>query len=81
MKHLQEAFFAELDGQGKLTHKEYADIYMKHRSIAIEAQINKGAKKYQANSMGEYYTVSVLSGFLNNESILEEVMNLTEKLD
>ncbi|SFV71200.1 hypothetical protein MNB_SV-13-6 [hydrothermal vent metagenome] len=81
MKHLQEAFFAKLESQDKLTSEEYAVLYMTHRNIAIEAQREAGANEYQAKTMGEYYTVSVLSGFLNNETVLEEVMDFTEKLE
>jgi len=80
MKHLQEAFFTELNTAQTLTREEYAVLYMRHRNIAIEAQREAGANEYQSKTMGEYYTVSVLSGFLNNESILEEIMDFTEKL-
>lgn len=80
MKHLQEAFFIELDTSSKLTIIEYAKLYKKHTQLAIEAQIKNGASEYQAKSMGNYYTIAVLSGFLANEAMLEKIMEVYEGL-
>jgi hypothetical protein len=81
MKELQEAFFVELDSKEKRSSQEYAELYNKHTNIAIEEESKNGANTYRAKTMGNYYTISVLSGFLNNEMILEEVMEISEALN
>ena len=78
MTHLQEAFLNELKSKAKLTVAEYASLYNKHRQLAITHEANAGANEYQAKSMGNYYTVSVLSDFVGNENLLARIMKLAE---
>jgi len=78
MTQLQEEFLNELKSKEKLTVSEYAQLYNKHRAIAIEDEKNSGASEYQAKAMGNYYTVAILSNFINNENILARVIALAE---
>ena len=79
MKPLQEAFLNELKSKEKLSVAEYAALYNTHRKLAIEEEENNGANMHQAKAMGNYYTVSVLSDFVNNENILARIISLSEK--
>jgi hypothetical protein len=81
MTALQEDILSELKSQEKFRSVEYAELYIKHRNLGIEAEQAKGGNKYQAKTMGNYYTISVLSDFLKNEIILEEVMGIVEAMD
>lgn len=78
MTQLQEEFLNELKSKAKLTVSEYADLYNKHRAIAIEDESKNGASEHKAKAMGNYYTVAVLSNFINNENILSRVLALAE---
>lgn len=78
MTQLQEKFLSELKSKAKLTVREYADLYNKHRAIAIEDEAKNGASEYKAKAMGNYYTVAVLSNFIDNENILARVIALAE---
>jgi len=78
MTHLQEEFLRELKSKEKLTVAEYAVLYNKYSKLAIEQEENNGANKHQAKAMGNYYTVSVLSNFVDNENILARIIALQE---
>ncbi|MDQ7043336.1 MAG: hypothetical protein Q9M40_11495 [Sulfurimonas sp.] len=78
MTQLQEEFLSELKSKPKLTVAEYAQIYTKHNILAIEEEKKKGAGEKQAVTMGNYYTVSILSKFIGNENILSRVIALKE---
>ncbi len=80
MIHLQEAFLNELKSNPKFTVAEYATLYIKHCKLAIEEQLNNGASQKQADAMGNYYTVTVLSGFLGNENKLDRIIALQESM-
>jgi len=79
MTPLQETFLNELKSKTKLTVIEYADLYNKHSQLAIEYEKNKGASEHQAKAMGNYYTVTVLSDFINSENKLARIIALAEK--
>lgn len=74
MTHLQEAFLSELKSNRRLTVPEYSALYNKHSKLAIQQEENKGVSEKQAKAMGNYYTVSVLSDFINNENILSRIL-------
>ena len=78
MTHLQEEFLSELKSKSKFTVAEYAALYNKHSKLAIEQEENNGANKHQAKAMGNYYTVSVLSDFVDNENVLARIIKLSE---
>ncbi|MCO4844393.1 MAG: hypothetical protein KC427_00075 [Sulfurovum sp.] len=78
MTHLQEAFLSELKSKEKFTVAEYSALYKKHNKLAIEQEENNGASKHQAKTMGNYYTVSVLSDFVGNENLLARIIALHE---
>lgn len=78
MTHLQEAFLNELKSKPKLTVAEYAELYKKHSKLAIEEEKNNGASEQKAKTMGNYYTVAVLSNFVGNENILSRIIALHE---
>jgi len=80
MKELQEAFLVELKSQDQWSNEEYAETYKRYTSLAMEEEIKNGANKYRAKTMGNYYIILVLSDFLKNEIILEEVMEIYEVL-
>ena len=78
MTELQEAFLSELKSKPKLTVFEYAALYTKHSKIAIEHEKNNGASEHQAKAMGNYYTVTVLSDFINSENKLARIIAMQE---
>lgn len=78
MTELQEAFLNELKSNPKFTVAEYADLYNKHSTLAIEDEVNSGADEHRAKAMGNYYTVAVLSNFINNENKLARIIALAE---
>jgi len=78
MTDLQETFLNELKSNPKFTVKEYAALYTKHSKIAIEHEANNGASEHQAKAMGNYYTVAVLSNFINSENKLARIIALHE---
>ena len=78
MTHLQEEFLNELKSKEKFTVAEYAALYAKHSKLAIEEEENNGASKNRAKDMGNYYTATVLSDFLDSENKLARVIALHE---
>ncbi len=78
MTNLQEAFLNELKSKRKFTISEYAQMYAKHTKLAIQEELENGASEHQAKTMGEYYTVAVLSNFISNENILSRIIALKE---
>jgi len=78
MTQLQEAFLSELKSKEKATVADYAALYNKHCALAIEHEANNGASEHQAKSMGNYYTVTVLSDFIGSENKLARIIHLAE---
>ena len=78
MTSLQEEFLNELKSNLKFTTAEYAALYNKHRKIAIEDEERNGAGEHQAKTMGNYYTVAVLSNFIANENKLTRIIHISE---
>lgn len=74
MTDLQEAFLHELKSKEKLTVAEYAALFDKHIKLAIEEEQMNSAGEHQATTMGNYYAVSVLSNFIDNENILARII-------
>lgn len=81
MKHLQEEFLSELQSNKKVTVAEYAALYNKHRKLAIEEELKKEVHEKQATAMGDYYTVTVLSDFIDNESLLASILDYSQVLN
>lgn len=79
MTQLQEDFLNELKSNPKFTVAEYAAIYKKHIQIAVEDEEKNGADENRAKKMGEYYTVAILSNFINNENKLSRIIASKEK--
>jgi len=79
MTDLQEAFLSELTSKVKPTIAEYAELYNKHRKVAIEHEEKNGASEHQAKAMGNYYTVTVLSDFVGSENKLARIIHLAER--
>jgi hypothetical protein len=75
---LQEAFLRELKSKEKPTIVDYADLYKKYSNLAIEQEEINGASKAKADAMGNYYTVSTLSKFVDNENTLARIIALHE---
>jgi len=80
MTDIQEAFLLELKSNAKFTVADYAALYKKHSKLAIKHEESKGADMHQAKTMGNYYTVHVLSHFIDNENILARIIALEESL-
>ncbi|CAI6146048.1 MAG: hypothetical protein SPLUMA2_SPLUMAMAG2_01828 [uncultured Sulfurimonas sp.] len=78
MTNLQEDFRSELKSKDKLTVAGYAELYKKHAKMAVEAELNNGANKHQAEAMGNYYTAAVLTNCVPNENTLVRVLALIE---
>ena len=78
MTPLQEAFLSELKSNPKFTVAEYAALYKKHSKLAIEHEEQNGASEHQAKAMGNYYTVTVLSDYINSENKLARIIALHE---
>lgn len=78
MTHTQEEFLKELKSKPKMTVAEYAEIYKRHNKLAIEEEVNNGAGPTQAEAMGNYYCIAVLSNFMGNENILSRIVALKE---
>ena len=74
MTDLQEKFLRELKSKEKLTVAEYAVIFDKHINLAIEEEQMNGASEHQAKTMGNYYTVAILSNFIDNENTLARII-------
>ena len=74
MTGLQEAFLRELKSNAKFTVAEYAVIFNKHIKLAIEEEQMNGASEHQAKAMGNYYTVAILSNFIDNENKLARII-------
>ena len=74
MTHLQEQFLHELKSKEKFTIVEYADIFKKHIQLAIEEELMNGASEHQAKAMGNYYTIAILSNFIDNENKLARII-------
>lgn len=79
MTTIQEEFLNELKSKPKHSIAEYAALYKKHSKIAIEEEAKNGAGEHQAKAMGNYYTVAILSNFVNNENILARIIAHHEK--
>jgi nicotinic acid mononucleotide adenylyltransferase len=80
MSQIQEDFLTELKSNKKFSVKEYAELYNKYRMIAIEDEENKSADKIRARAMGNYYTVTTLSNFINNENKLSRIIAFAESI-
>ncbi|PHR54233.1 MAG: hypothetical protein COA44_13970 [Arcobacter sp.] len=80
MTQLQEDFLNELKSNPKFTVVELAEIYDRHTKLAIEDEEKNGADDFRAKSMGDYYTVAVLSNFIANENKLTRIIAAKEKL-
>ena len=78
MTELQEAFLTELKSNPKFTVAEYAELYKKHSAFAIEDEVSNGADEHRAKAMGNYYTVAVLSNFINSENKLARIIAFAE---
>ena len=78
MTDLQKEFLNELKSNEKFTVAGYAALYDKHSTLAIEHEEKNGASEHQSKSMGDYYTASVLSDFLDNENLLDRIIALHE---
>ena len=78
MTQLQEEFLRELKSKEKFTIAEYAALYDKHSKLVIKHEENNGASEHQAKAMGNYYTASVLSDFVDNENMLARIIALHE---
>ena len=78
MTHLQEEFLRELKSKEKFTIAEYTALYDKHSKLVIKHEENNGASEHQAKAMGNYYTASVLSDFVDNENLLARIIALHE---
>ncbi|MDF1882840.1 hypothetical protein JHD49_02685 [Sulfurimonas sp. SAG-AH-194-C21] len=78
MINLQDAFRDALNAKAKHTVAEYAELYKEHAKIAVEAELNNGANKHQAEAMGNYYTAAVLTNCVPNENTLTRVLALIE---
>lgn len=78
MTQLQETFLSELKSDPKFTVADYAALYDKHSKLAIEDEVNNGADEHQAKAMGNYYTVAVLSNFINSENKLARIIAFHE---
>ena len=74
MTGLQEAFLRELKSNTKFTVAEYAALYKKHIKLAIKQEQMNGASEHQAKAMGNYYTVAILSNFIDNENKLARII-------
>lgn len=74
MTHLQKDFLSELKSKEKLTVAEYAVIFNKHIKLAIKEEQMNGASEHQAKAMGHYYTVAILSNFIDNENKLARII-------
>lgn len=78
MTHIQEAFLRELKSNEKSTVAEYAELFKKHIKLAIEEEQMNGASEHQAKTMGNYYAVTILSNFIDNENKLARIIALHE---
>lgn len=79
MTHLQKEFLSELQSKDKLTVIEYANLYDKHTKLAIAQEEKNGASSHQAKAMGSYYTISILSDFIDSENKLARIIAIYEK--
>jgi len=80
MTQLQEEFLHELKSKERFTTAEYAAIFNKYIQLAIEEETCNGAGEKQADSMGNYYTVAVLSNFIDNENKLGRIIAFAESI-
>lgn len=80
MTDLQEEFLNELKSKEKLTASKYALIYKKYNLLAIEEEKSKGARDYQAKSMGDYYTLNILSDFIGKEDTVTRIIDMAKLL-
>lgn len=78
MTDLQKDFLSELQSKARFTVAEYAEMYNKHSKLAIKEEEKNGANEYQAKAMGNYYTVTVLSDFINSENKLARIIAFHE---
>lgn len=76
MKDFQEEFLRELKTTSKLA--EYAALYNKYMSLAVEHENKKGSTEIQNLAMSHYYIDSVLSEYLANEELVSEIIGLAE---
>lgn len=76
MTDLQNEFLGELKSKKELTVAEYATIYNKYCKVAIEHEVKKGAGEHKAKAMGNYYIDAVLTDFINNQSLLDQIIDL-----
>ena len=74
MTQLQEAFLNELKSKEKSTVAEYAELFEKHIKLAIEEELMNGVSEHQAKTMGNYYTVAILSNYIDNENKLARII-------
>ena len=79
MTEIQEEFLSELKSQEKLTAAKYAVIYKKYNELSIEKEISSGATKSQAKSMGDYYSLYILSNFIGNENTVSRIIDIARK--
>jgi len=78
MTQLQEAFLSELKIKPSLRASEYAVLFNKYSKLAMEEEVNNGASEQQAKTMGNYYAVTVLSDFVDNENLLARIIHLSD---
>ena len=79
MTQIQEEFLDELKSQKKLSAAKYAIIYKKYNELAIDKEVSNGATKSQAKSMGDYYTLYILSNFIGNENTVTRIIDIARK--
>ena len=80
MTPLQEAFLRELKSKEKFTVVEYAVLFKRHIKLAIEEELMNAASEHQAKTMGNYYTVAILSNFIDNENKLARIIAYHESI-
>ncbi len=78
MTQIQTEFLNELKSHEKLTAPQYAVIYKKYNELAIEEEVNNGAGGHQAESMGNYYTLCILSNFIGNENTVTRIIDIAK---
>lgn len=78
MTDLQKEFLDELQSKEKLTAAKYAVLYKKYNTLAIEHEISNGAREHQAKSMGNYYTLCILSNFIGRESTVTRIIDIAK---
>jgi hypothetical protein len=78
MTEIKEAFLNELKSKPKLKVAEYSEMYTRYRELAIVVQEESGASKPRAKAMGNYYTITILSDYLDNDHLIARIIEYTE---